>query len=75
MCVSLCILLGNKQADFPHVHHFGPALHRGCADVWDYTGQRCVLFAGQDNQHADRVAVIGQLDDLIFQSIRRGGQA
>lgn len=69
------VLLGDEQADFSHVHQFGPVLHRGCADVWDNTGQRRVLFNGQNNQHADRVAVVGQLNHLVFQSLGCGGNA
>lgn len=75
MCRGWGILLGDEQADFSHVHQFGPTLHCGCADVWDHTGQRRVLFGGQDYQHADGVAVIGQLDHLIFQPLRCGGHA
>lgn len=68
-------LLWDEQADFSHVHHFGPALHRGCADVWDDVGQGRVLLRRQGNQHTDGVAVIGQLDHLIFQTLGCGGHA
>lgn len=73
MCV--CSLLGDEQADFFHAHQFGPTLHCGCADVWDNTGQRSVLLRGQDDHHADGVAVVGQLDHRVFQSLRCGGRA
>lgn len=69
------VLLWDEQADFSPVHQLGPALHRGCADVWDDVGQGCVLLGRQGNQHADGVAVIGQLDHLIFQTLGRGGHA
>lgn len=69
------VLLGDEQADFSHVHQFGPTLHCGCADVWDNRGQSGVLLRGQNNQHADGVAVIGQLDHLIFQPLRCGGHS
>lgn len=69
------VLLGDEQADFSHVHQCGPTLHCGCADVRDDAGQRRVLFRGQNDQHADGVAVVGQLNHLIFQSLRRGGHA
>lgn len=57
------------------MHQFGPALHRGCADVRDDAGQGCVLLERQGNQHADGVALIGQLDHLIFQTLGCGGHA
>lgn len=66
-------LPGDEQADFSHVHQCSPTLDRGCADVWDNTGQRRVLLRGQNYQHADGVAVIGQLNHLILQSLRGGG--
>lgn len=69
------VLLRDEQADFSHVHQFGPALHRGCADVRDDVGQGGVLLRRQGNQHADSVAVIGQLDHLIFQTLGCGGHA
>lgn len=57
------------------MHQFGPVLHRGCADVRDDVGQGGVLLGGQGDQHADRVAVIRQLDHPIFQALGRGGHA
>lgn len=69
------VLLWDEQADFSHVHHFGPALHRGCVDVRDDVRQGCVLLRRQGNQHAEGVAVIGQLDHLIFQTLGCGGHA
>lgn len=69
----MLVLPGDEQADFSHVHQCSPALDRGCADVWDNTGQRRILFRGQNYQHADGVAVIGQLNHLILQSLRGGG--
>lgn len=73
----LCVwvLLWDEQADFSHVHQFGPVLHRGCADARDDVGQGGVLLGGQGDQHADRVAVIRQLDHLIFQTLGRGDHA
>lgn len=68
-------LLWDEQADFSHVHQFGPVLHRGRADVGDDVGQGGVLLGGQGDQHADRVAVIRQLDHLIFQTLGRGDHA
>lgn len=73
--LRVCVLLWDEQADFSHVHQFGPVLHRGCADVRDDVGQRGVLLGGQGDQHADRVAVILQLDHLIFHTLGRGDQA
>lgn len=75
MRVCVCVLLGHDQVDFPHVHQLGPALHRGCADVWDHAGQRRVLIRGHNDQHADGVAVVRQLDDPVFQSLGCGGHA
>lgn len=69
------VLLWDEQADFSHVHQFGPALHLSCADVWDDVGEGRVLLRRQGNQHADGVAVIGQLDHLIFQTLGCGGHA
>ena len=69
------VLLGDGQVDLPHVHQFGPALHCGCADVWDDTGQSRVLIRGQDNHHADGVAMVGELDDPIPLPLWCGGQA
>lgn len=68
-------LLWDEQADFSHVHQFGPALHCGGADVWDDVGQGCVLLRRQGNQHADGVTVVGQLNHLIFQTLGCGGHA
>lgn len=65
--------LGDEQADFPHAHQFGPALHRGRADVRDDAGEGRVLLGGQNYQHGDGVAVIRQLNHLVLQSLRRGG--
>lgn len=56
------------------MHQLGPALHCGCADVRDDLGQRGVL-KGHNDQHADGVTVIRQLDHIVFQSLRRGGRA
>lgn len=47
MCI--CALLWDEQADFPHVHQFGPALHCGCADVGNDTRQRGVLFRREND--------------------------
>lgn len=69
------VLLWEEQADFSHVHQLGPALHRGCVDVWDDVGQGGVLLSRQGNQHADGVAVIGQLDHLILETLGCGGHA
>ena len=68
-------LLGDEQADLLHAHQFGPALHCGCADVWDDAGQRCVLVRRYNDQHADGVAMIRQLDHLVFEPLRRSGHA
>lgn len=57
------------------MHQFGPTPHCGCADVWDNAGQRGVLLGGQNDQHADGVAVIWQLNHLIFQTLRCGSHA
>lgn len=48
-------------------------MHRGRADVWDDTRQRCVRLSWQNDQHADGAAVIGQLDHLVLQALRGGG--
>lgn len=69
------VLLGDEQADFSHAHQRGPALHCGCADVWDDAGQRGFLFRGQNDQHADGFLVIRQLNHLIFQALRCAGHA
>lgn len=50
-------------------------MHSGRADVRDHTGKGRVLLRGQNDQHADGVAVIRQLDHLVFQPLRRGGDA
>ncbi len=69
------VLLGDEQADFSHVHQFGPTLHCGGADVRDNTGQRRVLVRRKNDEHADGVAVIRQLNHLILQPLRCGGHA
>lgn len=69
------VSLWDEQADFSHVHQLGPALHRGRADVGGDVGQGLVLLGRQRNQHADGVAVIGQLDHLVFHILGRGGNA
>lgn len=67
------VLLGDEQVHFPLVHQLGPTLHCGGADVRDDPGQRGVLLRGEHNQHADGVAMIGQLNHLILQILGRGG--
>lgn len=67
------LLLGDDQLDFPRTHLFGPALHGGCADVWDELRQSCIFIEGQHYQHADGVPVIRKRNDVIFQPLRCGG--
>lgn len=57
------------------MHQLGPGLHRGRADVWDDLGQGGVFLIRHHYEHADGVAVVGQLDDSISESLRGAGYA
>jgi len=75
VCVRVRVSPGDEQADLPHVHQLGPALHGSGADVRDEAGQRRAVLGGQDDQHADGVAVIRELDHLVLQALRGGGES
>lgn len=57
------------------MHEFGPGLHGGRADVGGNAGQGRVFFRGNNNNHGDVVAVVRQLDHLVFAPFRGGGNA
>lgn len=71
----MCPLLRDDQVDFPHAQQFGPVPHCGCVDVWDKTRQTTVLFSGKNNQHADAITLIWELNHLIFLSLGCGVDA
>lgn len=57
------------------MHEFGPGLHSGRADVGGDAGQGRVFFRGNNDNHGDVVAVVRQLDHLVFAPFRGGGNA